>query len=303
MRNDGEPPQRMKLRERLARLIAGADRSQNRDTVRTRAVPLRPAAIRLRLKEFETSTVRDVMTARVDIAAVEATATITEVLGVLAAQAALRACPCIRESLDEPMGFIHIKDMSSPRACARAGAPSSMNRRVRVQARSRSRASCLCRSRSLLPDLLIQDAEPAASTSPSWWTNTAARAAWSASRIWSSSIVGEIEDEHDVARPSVIRRGRSVVGRRRTGDRSRMSSVRRACRCISKSSRIEVETMGGLVAVLGGRVLQAGESIEHPRGSTIEMVIEADPRRVIRLRLRIRQSRRLPRLQKTRRRL
>ena len=38
-------------------------------------------------------------------------------------------------------------------------------------------------------------------------------------------------------------------------------------------------------AALGGRVLQAGESIEHPRGPLIE-VLTADPRRVIRLRIR-----------------
>jgi CBS domain containing-hemolysin-like protein len=47
----------------------------------------------------------------------------------------------------------------------------------------------------------------------------------------------------------------------------------------------EVDTVGGLVSALAGRVPQAGDAIPHPRGPMIE-VIAADPRRVVRVRLR-----------------
>ena len=73
-----------KQRERLARLIAGGPEPEAHRRTEPAATP---SAIRLRLKEFETSTVRDVMTSRVDIAAVEATATIGEVLSVFATEA------------------------------------------------------------------------------------------------------------------------------------------------------------------------------------------------------------------------
>ena len=46
-----------------------------------------------------------------------------------------------------------------------------------------------------------------------------------------------------------------------------------------------VDTLGGLVTTLAGRVPARGETIKHPAGFDIE-VLDADPRRVKRLRLR-----------------
>ena len=46
----------------------------------------------------------------------------------------------------------------------------------------------------------------------------------------------------------------------------------------------DVDSLGGLVVALAGRVPQRGEIIAHPAGYEFE-VLEADPRRVRRLRL------------------
>jgi magnesium and cobalt transporter len=48
----------------------------------------------------------------------------------------------------------------------------------------------------------------------------------------------------------------------------------------------EVDTLGGLVFVLTGRVPARGEMVPHPSGVEFE-VIDADPRRVKRLRVRM----------------
>lgn len=98
------------------------------------------------------------------------------------------------------------------------------------------------------------------------------------------SIVGDIEDEHDDARPKVSRRGRSIW------DVDGLASIEHVEHETGLPLHVDefesdVETIGGLVAALGGRVLQTGESIEHPRGPIIE-VLSADPRRVMRLRIR-----------------
>ena len=47
----------------------------------------------------------------------------------------------------------------------------------------------------------------------------------------------------------------------------------------------EVDTLGGLVVLLAGRVPAVGEIVAHPLGPTLE-VVEADARRVKRVRVR-----------------
>ena len=46
----------------------------------------------------------------------------------------------------------------------------------------------------------------------------------------------------------------------------------------------EVDTLGGLVFMLIGRIPAKGEIIEHPNGVEFE-VVDADPRRIKRLRV------------------
>jgi len=48
----------------------------------------------------------------------------------------------------------------------------------------------------------------------------------------------------------------------------------------------DIETLGGLVFMLAGHVPARGEVIKHPEGPEFE-VVEADPRRIKRLRVRV----------------
>ena len=48
----------------------------------------------------------------------------------------------------------------------------------------------------------------------------------------------------------------------------------------------EIDTFGGLIFVLAGRVPVRGEVVRHPLGAEFE-IMDADPRRVKRLRLRL----------------
>ncbi|MEL6889685.1 MAG: transporter associated domain-containing protein, partial [Pseudomonadota bacterium] len=48
----------------------------------------------------------------------------------------------------------------------------------------------------------------------------------------------------------------------------------------------EIDTLGGLVFMLAGRVPARGEVVPHPDGPQFE-VIDADPRRIKRLRVRL----------------
>lgn len=277
MPGDGEPPQRATLRARIARLIAGAPAEETIASIAPDQQPS-PTAIRLRLKEFETASVRDVMTSRVDIAAVDISATLGDVLNLFAIEAHSRM-PVYRDSLDEPLGFVHIKDVVTE--IVRAGwsrealASRPLERLVRD--------IMFVPGSTRLPDLLVQ---------------------MQASRIHIAlvvdeyggtggmvcledlveQIVGDIEDEHDETRPLILRRGKSVWeidGLAHIADVERETGLQLAV----EDFEMDVDTIGGLVSALAGKVPQAGDVVEHPRGSGIE-VLAADPRRVIRVRLR-----------------
>lgn len=271
--SDDEP--RITLRERLARLIAGAPAQP--ETPSTQRPPA-PAAIRLRLKKFETASVRDVMTSRVDIAAVDVGSTLGDVLNLFALEAHSRM-PVYRDSLDEPLGFVHIKDVVGEVVRSGWGAETLASRPLERLLRD----IMFVPGSTLLPDLLVQ---------------------MQASRIHIAlvvdeyggtggmvcledlveQIVGDIEDEHDDAKPLVMRRGRTVWevdGLAGIAEAERETGLPLAV----EDFEADVDTVGGLVSAVAGRVPQAGDSIPHPRGPIME-VIAADPRRVIRIRLR-----------------
>jgi CBS domain containing-hemolysin-like protein len=98
-------------------------------------------------------------------------------------------------------------------------------------------------------------------------------------------IVGEIEDEHDVAdRPSLTERadGTLIVDARTPIE---VLEERQGTRLRPTAEQEEVDTLGGLVSSLAGRVPKRGEVIAHPSGIEFE-VLDADPRRIRRLRVR-----------------
>ena len=59
----------------------------------------------------------------------------------------------------------------------------------------------------------------------------------------------------------------------------------RVGRLLDEEDREDIDTLGGLVFFLAGRVPSRGELIGHPSGLEFE-VVDADPRRIKRLRLR-----------------
>ena len=99
-------------------------------------------------------------------------------------------------------------------------------------------------------------------------------------------VVGEIEDEHDTAdeRPWTAE-GAGVWA---VQARAPLQEVETEIGVVllEGDARDEIDTLGGLVAMLAGRVPARGEVLHHPAGLDIE-VLDADPRRLKRLRLRL----------------
>lgn len=98
-------------------------------------------------------------------------------------------------------------------------------------------------------------------------------------------VIGDIEDEHDVeeAQPwSKVGDGTWVALARAPLEEFEQEI---GVSLVEGEDEEEVDTLGGLVFLLTGRIPARGEVVEHPSGYGFE-VIEADPRRIKRLRIR-----------------
>jgi CBS domain containing-hemolysin-like protein len=228
----------------------------------------------LKLHELNTA---DVMVQRVDIVALDVDTPFPEAVKQFVEQGHSRM-PVYRETLDDVIGFVHVKDILGHLVDARLadGRPVQLARLVR-------KVLVVAPSMPLL-DLLQQ---------------------MRLSRIHMAmvvdefggidglvtiedlieEIVGEIEDEHDdAATPQLVQRpDGSVVADARTPIEE--FGERFGVRLLDNEDEEEVDTLGGLVFMLAGRVPSHGEVIAHPGGVTFE-VLDADPRRVKRLRIR-----------------
>jgi CBS domain containing-hemolysin-like protein len=98
-------------------------------------------------------------------------------------------------------------------------------------------------------------------------------------------IVGDIHDEHDAEElPLLLDRASGVI---EADARASVEDLERRIgfSLLSEDVGEDVETLGGLVFSLAGRVPGRGELVTHPTGLRFE-VMEADPRRIKRLRIR-----------------
>ena len=101
-------------------------------------------------------------------------------------------------------------------------------------------------------------------------------------------VVGEIEDEHDVDEAdNFVRTGAGVyMAQAKTQLEEFEAEIGMDLTSHDEIDAEEVDTLGGLVFMLAGHVPARGEVIQHPDGPEFE-VVDADPRRIKRLRVRL----------------
>ena len=106
-------------------------------------------------------------------------------------------------------------------------------------------------------------------------------------------VVGEIEDEHDEDEGdlwALEKPGQYIVQSRAPLDEFEAEI---GLKLAEDEDSEEIDTIGGLVFMLSGRVPTRGEVIPHPSGAEFE-VVDADPRRIKRLRVRVPAARERP---------
>jgi magnesium and cobalt transporter len=99
-------------------------------------------------------------------------------------------------------------------------------------------------------------------------------------------VVGEIEDEHDLEDDSywTVEKPGCYLAMAKTPLDELEAEIGRSL--TDGLDDEEIDTLGGLIFLLAGRVPARGEVVRHPAGPEFE-VVDADPRRVKRLRMRL----------------
>ena len=217
-------------------------------------------------------TAADVMVPRVDIVALDVETPFPDVVKCMVVQGHSRV-PVYRETLDDVIGFIHVKDVLGPVAERREPKLGPLLRKLLFVAPSVPILDLLVQMRQARTHIAMVVDEFGGIDGLVTIEDLI------------EEIVGEIEDEHDVADgPSLVERtDGSLIADARTP--IEMLEAHQGAHLLAKGDQEEVDTLGGLVSSLAGRVPKRGEVITHPSGIEFE-VLDADPRRIKRLRIR-----------------
>ena len=222
------------------------------------------------LLHFGEQTVDDVAVPRADIIAISESAPFAEIVALFA-EAGHSRLPVYRENLDEVVGMIHVKDVFAVLAEGRPPPPLlDLIRQPLYVPQSMGVLDLLAEMRAKRTHLAIVIDE---------YSGTAGLLTI---EDLVEEIVGEIEDEHDDEPEPLIVAGES--GCWNADARAELDDVGEAIDPRLAEVDEDVDTLGGLAAVLAGHVPEVGEILVHPSGWRIE-ITEADERRVHRLRL------------------
>ena len=214
----------------------------------------------------------DVMVPRVDIVALDVDQPFPEVVKCMVEHGHSRV-PVYRETLDDVIGFVHVKDVLGPVADRRPVRLERLLRKVLFVAPSVPILDLLVQMRQARTHIAMVIDEFGGIDGLVTIEDLI------------EEIVGEIEDEHDVDAPPVLieRPDGSVIADARIPIEA--LEEQHGTRLRPAGEQEAVDTLGGLVFTLAGRVPKRGEVIAHPGGIEFE-VLDADPRRVKRLRVR-----------------
>lgn len=226
---------------------------------------------------FQSLTVEDVMTPRADIIALELSTGFHEVVERFV-EAEHSRMPIYRETLDEPVGVVHVKDIFRLLASddGRPASDETVLQRVRRDVLyvpgSMRAADLLLRMQTSRQHMALVIDEFGGTDGLVTLEDLV------------ESVVGEIEDEHDEAAvAAIVQRPGGVLEADARAPLEELAAALQAD-LAPPDLEEEIETVAGLVTALAGRVPQRGEVIAHPGGYELQ-VIDADPRRVKRIRI------------------
>ncbi|WP_323803618.1 hemolysin family protein [Sulfitobacter litoralis] len=222
--------------------------------------------------------VEDVAVPKADITAIPVGSTLDELVGVFK-ESGLTRLPVYDGTLDTPVGMAHLKDLALTHGFNGRSAEFDLNAMLRpllfvppsmtigvlltkMQAERRHMALVIDEYGGVDGLVTIEDLI--------------------------EQVIGEIEDEHDVDEGKywTVEKPGCYLALAKTPLDDFEAEIGRSLTDHDDVDEEEIDTLGGLVFMLSGRVPARGEVVVHPDGPEFE-VIDADPRRIKRLRVRM----------------
>jgi hemolysin (HlyC) family protein len=227
----------------------------------------------MNILSFAEQRVDDVMVPRADIVAVDISASLDDLLSLTREKSHSRL-PVYRETLDEPIGMVHIKDVLAWMA-------SHPNDRGSFDLRSIRRQVLFVPPSMPARDLLLKMQSSRIHMALVVDEYGGTDGLLSIEDLV-EEIVGDIEDEHDVAeRAPLIRLSDGSIDALARAPIEDLEDMLQLT-LVDRTEDDDSDTLGGLVFSLVGRIPQRGELISHPAGIEFE-IRDADPRRIKRL--------------------
>jgi CBS domain containing-hemolysin-like protein len=236
-------------------------------------------------RAFQDLRVDDVMKPRADIVAIDRSCSFAE-LTARFVEAEHSRMPVYRETLDDPVGVVHVKDVFKLLA--------------RKTRKPRPSDHVLSGRHNLVRQVLYVPASMRASELLGQMRAEQTHMALVIDEFGGTdglvtledlleTLVGEISDEHDDAvedgHAPILRDGDGWAVDGRTPLEELEAAIGDGVDLAPPDLDEEIDTVAGLVNALAGRVPQRREVVDHPGGFAIE-VLSADPRRVKRVRVR-----------------
>ena len=259
------------VRESIAELVAeAADAPQGPDDFQE--LDRQERALIANVLRLRETTADDVMIPRADIVAMRLDVTLEQALEQIRKEGHSRL-PVYREQLDEIVGMVHIKDVFAHASRAETFNLETILRRPLMIAPQIPVLDLLLQMRQARMHMALVVDEYGGIDGLVTIEDLV------------ETITGDISDEHDeIAGPMLTERPDGMVD-----IDARLSvetfETRFGVVLTDDERAADIDTVGGLVFTLAGRVPARGEVLGHPSGVEFR-VLESDPRRIRRLRVR-----------------
>jgi magnesium and cobalt transporter len=264
----------------FSRLIGAlSPQDTTRDTsVDTQAAPVAqmPGIVNLRKMRVE-----DVAVPKADIVAVPVALTLEELVAVFR-DSGFSRMPVFDGTLDTPLGLINLKDLSLRHGFGAGGGVFALREILRP---------LLYVPPSMPAGVLLQKMQAERTHMALVIDEYGGTDGLVTIEDLLETVVGEIEDEHDedVAANFVLEKPGVWLALATTPLAAFEAEIGVNLTAHDEIDEEEIDTLGGLVSMLAGHLPARGEVVAHPDGPEFE-VIDADPRRIKRLRVRVPQA-------------